>query len=168
MAVQVNLRPFESEDIEDLKAWYNDPVTLQMIGHTPKNTTELEAMVTAMRQTEAVILVIETRQGEKLGWIHLTSIHYKHGRAEIGIVLDTAHQGKGHGEAAMLQMLNIAFNQLRLNKVYLTTRGVNEKAKALYEKLGFHLEGTFKDHCYVDGKYYDTYFMSLFDADWRH
>ncbi|GEN56596.1 GCN5 family N-acetyltransferase [Halolactibacillus alkaliphilus] len=168
MAVQVILRPLEYEDLPDVKQWYNDPSTLMMIGHTPKSLTDIEEMVEQMEQTKANIYVIESRQHEKLGWIHLTSINQSHGRAEIGLMLDRHHQGQGHGEAAMLQMLSYAFDHLRLNKVFLTTRGINEKARGLYEKLGFKIEGTFKDHCFVNGKYYDTYFMSLFESDWRH
>lgn len=167
MAVQVNLRPFEEDHTSRLTRWFNDPSNLPLIGHSPKNELEIREMVDLMRKDGAVILLIESRQGEELGWIHLSHISYQHGRAEIGILLAPQHQGQGYGEAAMLQMLNIAFNQLRLNKLYLTTRGINEKARSLYVKLGFHEEGVLKDHCYVNGKYYDTYFMSLFDADWR-
>lgn len=84
MAVQVTLRPLEYEDLVDVKRWYNDPTTLTMIGHTPKSLTAIEEMVEQMEQTGAEIYVIESRQHDKLGWIHLTSINQSHGRAEIG------------------------------------------------------------------------------------
>ncbi|MEK1832623.1 GNAT family protein [Priestia megaterium] len=42
---------------------------------------------------------------------------------------------------AMEQMIDLGFKQLRLNKIYLTTRGINEQAIELYKKIGFITEG---------------------------
>ena len=48
----------------------------------------------------------------------------------------------------MKQMIDIGFKQLRLNKIYLTTRGVNEQAIRLYKKVGFIVEGELRKHAF--------------------
>ena len=46
-------------------------------------------------------------------------------------------------------LLDIAFNEMGLHKVYLNVLDNNFRAIKLYEKLGFKLEGEFKEHLYL-------------------
>ena len=54
--------------------------------------------------------------------------------------------GKGIAKYATEEILNIAFNDLNLNKVYLNVLSSNIRAIKFYEKFGFSFEGEFKEH----------------------
>ncbi|MCU6797755.1 GNAT family N-acetyltransferase [Paenibacillus sp. WQ 127069] len=110
---------------------------------------------------------MENEELHTVGWIFLQNIEYEHGRASIGILIAPESRGKGYAGAAMRKMIDIGFKQLRLNKIYLTTRGINEQAIGLYQKTGFVIEGQLRNHAYSDGRYYDTYIMGILASEWK-
>ncbi|GGM20762.1 N-acetyltransferase [Paraliobacillus quinghaiensis] len=166
MSKQLNLRAFEEFDIEKLHSWFNDTETLSMIGRTPMTYEETKQHVSKLRNEKTIIMCIENQE-KQIGWTHLSNISHEHGRAEIGVLLAPEYRGKGYGEIAMESMIELGFNQLRLNKIFLTTRGINERAIALYKKIGFKVEGNLREHCFINGKYYDTIFMGLLFNEWK-
>ncbi|WP_101842538.1 GNAT family N-acetyltransferase [Halobacillus sp. Marseille-P3879] len=163
----ISFRAFETKDIRELHRWFNDPVSLQTVGRTPLTYEETVTHVEQKRQNGDLLLSIEDKDCELVGWIFLQNIEYGHGRASLGILLAPESRGQGVGKYAIEEILNIGFNQLRLNKIYLTTRGKNEQAYGLYKKIGFVKEGELRNHTYIDGKYYDTYFMGLLASEWN-
>ncbi|OIJ14341.1 GNAT family N-acetyltransferase [Anaerobacillus alkalilacustris] len=167
MIGKVKLRAFEHEDIKYLHKWFNNAESISMIGRTPMTFEETEQLVFKMRNAGAVIMGVENNDQELVGWVHFSNMVLEHGRAEIGVLMSPDYRGHGYGKFAMKQMIEMGFNQLRLNKIYLTTRGINERAIALYKKLGFIVEGTLRQHSYINGKYVDTIFMGLLSQDWR-
>lgn len=167
MAANIKLRAFEQEDIKDLHKWLNDDEAISMVGHTYMNIEEVIKKVSKMQSNGDSIMVIEDKDKNLVGWIYLTNISFEHGRAEIGLVLSPEHRGHGYGRVAMEEMIKIGFNQLRLNKIYLTTRGINKRAIALYEKVGFVLEGTLRQQSFVNGEYHDNYFMGILAKEWN-
>ncbi|WP_427127843.1 GNAT family N-acetyltransferase (plasmid) [Priestia megaterium] len=138
-----------------------------MVGRTPLTYEEVVQEVEKKRMNDDLILGIETNEQVLVGWVFLKDIDYAHGRASIGILLSSAARGQGYGQIAMEQMIDLGFKQLRLNKIYLTTRGLNEQAIALYKKIGFVTEGILRNHAYVEGKYVDTYFMGILASEWN-
>jgi L-phenylalanine/L-methionine N-acetyltransferase len=60
----------------------------------------------------------------------------------------------------MAQLLDVADRWLGLVRVDLTVLTYNERAVAMYEKLGFVKEGTQRKAAYFDGKYHDLYLMA--------
>ena len=56
--------------------------------------------------------------------------------------------------------LNLADDWLNLRRVDLRVYADNEPAIKLYEKFGFELEGTLRDHTFRGGQYIDAYAMA--------
>ncbi len=54
-----------------------------------------------------------------------------------------------------------------LRRVQLTVFSYNERAIALYEKLGFRREGAFREFLQRDGKQYDMYLYGLLRREWE-
>ena len=48
-----------------------------------------------------------------------------------------------------------------IKKINLRVRTDNKRAISLYEKKGFLREGRIRKEIFIDGKYYDHYWMSL-------
>ncbi|MED4729893.1 GNAT family protein [Aneurinibacillus migulanus] len=166
--INVTLRAFEEEDIADLHCWLNDADSISLVGRVPMTFEETRKHVEHKRQQGDLVLAIENEDKKAVGWIFLQNIEHEHGRASIGILLAPEYRGCGYGKPAMEKMIDIGFKQLRLHKIYLTTRGINQRAIELYQKIGFVVEGQLRQHAYSEGNYYDTYFMGLLADEWMN
>jgi diamine N-acetyltransferase len=162
----VSLRAFETEHSKELHRWFNDADSIAMVGRTPLTYEQTVQHVEKKRKNGDLILAIENRDTQLVGWVFLQNIELEHGRAGIGILIAPEFRGQGYAKSAMGRMLDIGFKQLRLNKIYLTTRGINEQAVGLYKKTGFVIEGQLRNHAYSNGHFYDTYFMGILASEW--
>jgi RimJ/RimL family protein N-acetyltransferase len=100
--------------------------------------------------------------GEVVGWCDViakpraTLAH----SGTLGMGVLAAHRGRGIGKALMERTLAGARNR-GFTRVELTVRTDNERARRLYENIGFKLEGTCRNHMRIDGKYYDSHLMAI-------
>jgi ribosomal protein S18 acetylase RimI-like enzyme len=77
----------------------------------------------------------------------------------LGMGVLQAYRGRGHGAALMQHTLADA-REKGFTRIELTVRVDNERAKRLYEKFGFAIEGLCQRHMRVRGAYYDSYLMA--------
>lgn len=82
--------------------------------------------------------------------------------ASVGLYVHTAWQGQGVGTALLQTLLDLADNFLMLVRVELEVFTDNERAIALYEKLGFEREGLRRMTTVRNGQYIDEYVMARF------
>jgi RimJ/RimL family protein N-acetyltransferase len=68
---------------------------------------------------------------------------------------------KGYGTFAVTHLLNYAFRDLNLNRVYLYVFENNERAIRLYRKVGFVREGLMRQSEYINGTYISLIVMGL-------
>jgi len=78
----------------------------------------------------------------------------------LGMGVIAAHRGRGIG-AALMERTLAAARAKGFTRVELTVRVDNERARRLYEKFGFEVEGRCRRHMRVRGRYYDSYLMAL-------
>ena len=74
----------------------------------------------------------------------------------IGISVHEEWQGKGVGKELMHAIIDLADNWLNLTRLELEVYADNEAAIRLYERFGFELEGTLRQHAFRDGQYVDS------------
>jgi putative acetyltransferase len=84
----------------------------------------------------------------------------RHHSAMIGLGLRDAFQGRGIGAALLATLVDMADNWLDIRRLDLTVYIDNERAIALYERLGFVREGTLRADSYRDGRYVDVLVMA--------
>ncbi len=77
----------------------------------------------------------------------------------IGICVHDEWHGKGVGTALMRAILDLADNWLNLRRLELEVYADNEAAISLYERMGFEVEGTLRQHAFRDGQYVDSKMM---------
>ena len=65
-------------------------------------------------------------------------------------------------------MLKYGFDELNLHRIQLTVFEYNERAIALYEKLGFRREGVYREFMLRDGRRYDMYLYGLLRREWAN
>ncbi len=89
---------------------------------------------------------------EYMGTISLKKVDEKAGTAEYAISMRKVAQGGGYAKRATAQVLKIAFEDWKLNRVYLNVLSDNVRAIRFYEKCGFVFEGEFREHICVRGE----------------
>jgi RimJ/RimL family protein N-acetyltransferase len=162
----IYLCAFEKSYLPSLHQWMNDSESIAMIGRLFYTFEETEIFVEKKRNSGDYLLGIKNSLDQLLGWVHLSKIEPEHGRAEIGILVAPEYRGHGIGRIGMELMLEVAFDQLRLHRIYLTTRAINQRGISLYEKIGFSIEGHLREHTFIQGKFYDTIIMGILSQEW--
>ena len=100
---------------------------------------------------------VAVAEGEVVGWCDLTPKDrpvYAHAGV-LGMGLLPPFRGRGVGTRLMTTVLAAA-RRARLHRVELTVRETNTSAIALYAKMGFEVEGRFRDAVEVDDGVYEN------------
>ena len=99
---------------------------------------------------------------EYLGTISLKSINKVDKNAEYAIALRKVAIGTGVAKKATRLIIDIAFNELKMKKVYLNVFAENGRAIKFYEKFGFIYEGEFKDHIFLRNEFKTLKWYAIF------
>ncbi|MFX0036209.1 MAG: GNAT family N-acetyltransferase [Candidatus Hermodarchaeota archaeon] len=146
--VRIYARTSFPETLEDVKKWF-EPSNEQ----GPKNSIFFVIYHKKDRRPIGVIALV------RINWLDRNAIIY----ARIGI---PKYWGKGLvGEAAKL-LINYGFTELDLHKINARIFNPNKRSLRAAEKLGFNQVAILKEQSYVDGKYVDEVWFSLFKRDW--
>ena len=100
-----------------------------------------------------------------VGTISLKNIDNEVNQAEYAIITSSKVHGKGYAYNATKELLNYAFNDLNINRIYLNVLKDNIRANKFYLKCGFKLEGTFRQAIFVKGRIYDLNWYSIIKSD---
>ena len=83
------------------------------------------------------------------------------------IGLRPAYQGRGLGSEATRLVVDYAFDALDMHRIELEVYAFNPRARHVYERAGFTLEGTKRDALSWDGEWVDAHIMSILVTDPR-
>ncbi len=87
---------------------------------------------------------------------------------ELGIAIsDKKRWGKGFGSDAVNAALDFAFGSININRVWLHTGASNVRAQRAFQKAGFSIEGTLRQHALHNGRWHDAVIMSILRRDWE-
>jgi RimJ/RimL family protein N-acetyltransferase len=64
-------------------------------------------------------------------------------------------------------LLDFAFGELRLERVYLHVFDFNARAIHVYERVGFTLEATEREAYYRHGHHHDMHLMGILRHEWE-
>ena len=102
-------------------------------------------------------MVFRIEHDDKLiGEIGFRTIKWFNRKAEITILISPDYQEKGYGKQALLMLMKFGFKKMNLYRLEAEVIDYNNKAKSLFEKVGFTPEGRLREAKYNDGKYYDV------------
>lgn len=163
---RLRLRKMSLEDVPIYHQWRNDMEVMYFTNPALDVYTyaDTESFVQAIIESHyAKSYVIEEWESEKpIGVTALTNIDYKNRNAECIIDIgDKNYWGKGFGREAFQLLLDYAFLEMNLHKVYLRVFSFNERAIRLYQKLGFQTEGELKEQIYRNGSWHGIVYMGL-------
>ena len=145
---------------EKYTAWFNDDKVCEYNSHRrfPYLTSQNIAYVNSLvGNKEAIVLaVIEKDTKKHIGNVSLQNINYIDRNAELAFVFgDVETWGKGYATEAGLAMIDHAFHQLNLHRIYLGTSEQNTGMQKVAEKLGLKKEGIRVHAIYKNGAYHN-------------
>ncbi len=167
----ITLSPLTMADLPKLAVWINERE--QVLFNAPykpiHENQHREWFETIQRRNDVVIFGIRLRETNALiGVCQLCHINYIHRNAELQIRIgETAQRGQGYGTEAVKLLLDFAFKDLNLHRVYLHVFSNNLAALRTYEKTGFVKEGLLRQAAHIDGRYLDVYVMGILREEWQ-
>ena len=171
---RVRLTALTQNDLPTVAEWHQNSDFLRLFDALPaypKTETALAQWLdNTDKATDAFLFAIRSLDSDGLiGYVELDGILWTHQVTGVSIAIGEAkHWGKGYGYEAMQLVLRFAFDELNLHRVQLTVFSYNERAIALYEKLGFQHEGVYREHLQRDGGRYDMYLYGLLRSEWEN
>lgn len=138
MASNISLRPLKEKDAPGMLEWMTDPTIIQYFRFDASSVTMESCrkfIANAKNQPDCRHYAIADEKDEYLGTISLKDISAD--AAEYAISTRRCAHGTGAAMAATSRILEIAFQELELKRVYLNVLKDNGRANAFYRKAGF-------------------------------
>lgn len=171
---RLRLRALEKDDLPMFVAWLNDPeVRANLFVNHPLSMAEeeqwFEHVLKQPQYERPLCIEVKTENSWHLiGNLALMDISNTHRKAELGIMIgDKAYWNQGYGTEAIKILVNHAFKELNLHRVFLRVYDTNPRGIRCYEKVGFRHEGTQREAIFKDGKYIDMHMMSVLSSEWE-
>lgn len=164
----ISLRDFLADDIELKVQWINDPRNNQFLHYDLPLVFDKTLKWFHGRNMKRRLDCTIEYGGIPVGLIGLLEIDSIHKKAEYYICIgENKYKGKGIARSATRMLIEYAFNELGLNKVYLNVDADNVIACRLYEKCGFTCEGYFKKDMFHRGDFIDRKRYAILAESWK-
>ena len=166
----VNLHSIEQEDLEKVyEILMNDEIGSCFT--TTHQEIRFSGLVKFLHTTEegTVSKVFTIKDKDRIiGFITLNNIHSIRQSAYIGVVcIDPKEQGSMKGVEALKLLIDYAFNNLNLHRIYGHTFSNNPVMTNLYTKYGWRSEGVKKEFVKVNNEWLDRKDWAVLDYEWR-
>jgi RimJ/RimL family protein N-acetyltransferase len=167
------LRPAERDDVPTFLRWINDLRTSRFLAFRSPLSTPLEErffdqMLETQGKTAWFFVIGRLEDDRPVGAIDLHAVDLTAGGAGLGVMIgDPDDTGRGYGADAIASLVDFGFGQLRLERIWLDVYDFNERARRVYERLGFVHEGTLRHAFFRDGRYADVHRMAVLRDEWR-
>lgn len=163
----VTLRSLEVTDLDVLYKWENDSwlwTVSNIISPSPKSylwqyLQNYDSDIYTTRQLRLMITLTES--GEPVGTVDLTNFDPFNNRAEFGIMIDQAYEGKGLGDAALKLTIGYVRDYLGLFQIYALVPVNNTVCISLLKKHGFATSGLLKKWINHGTQVHDVEMMQL-------
>jgi len=144
--MNVDIRPITLDDTYNIVKWRNTPFVLNnFIDQNPitkESHTNYYKSKIATGKVKQFIIVCENKD---IGTIFLRDVNQDKKSAEYGIFIgEKEYLGKGIAVISSKKILKYAFNELKLQKVFLRVLERNTNAIRSYKNIGFVLDEYFE------------------------
>ncbi|MEF8854999.1 MAG: GNAT family protein [Haloarculaceae archaeon] len=175
----VSLHAWEEEDIDFYQEHRNRrEIRRPLTDVDPRNREQVEEMFEdRLYEDEGLVFLVCTgpeaamRTGDaeeltRVGEVAIPWINQPHASGMLMYWAAPEHQGEGYIPEATALLLDHAFGEARLNKVWAMVIEPNEPSQGVLEKLGFQREGTYRKENWYEGAYVDSYRYAMLAEDW--
>lgn len=87
--------------------------------------------------------------------------------AHLGYILNRGYWGNEYATEAAMAMVEFAFSELGVHRVYSNCHPDNVGSIRVLEKVGMTLEGRRREYMMFHGEYSDTLLYSILEQEWK-
>ena len=168
---RVCLRPVERSHLPQLQAWFSQYELMRVLNPAAIKLVNKEAEEAWFESTQKIadqfMFAVMLDEDRLIGTMSLFKVDGKNRSCTLGVsIADPTAQGQGHGSEALGLIMEFGFLELNLNRIQLFVMEFNPRARQLYERLGFKLEGSLRQAIFREGRYWDEHVMSVLREDY--
>jgi RimJ/RimL family protein N-acetyltransferase len=170
----IGLRAVEENDLELLRDWRNLP-------HFRKNFREVRELNLSNQKkwfeklnntsSDFMFTIVKLDNNEPVGACGLLYINWIIRSADFSFYIGHQEEyldDKGYGGEAARLLIDYGFNILNLNKIWMELYEFDDKKLNFFiGEMGFVKEGKLRQNCFYQGKFYDSYIISLLAEEYK-
>jgi RimJ/RimL family protein N-acetyltransferase len=165
-------REVRASDAASLFELFDDPEVNRHISPPPPSIDAFAGFVTwaqAQRARGALVCyaIIPVGLFDAVGIIPLRALDPAFSLAEWGFVLGSAFWSTGVFEDAASQVLNFAFNTLKVHRLEARAVSINGRGNGALQKLGFTTEAVLAQGLRREGEFFEQLLWGLLAEDWH-
>mgnify|MGYP002621277970 FL=1 len=165
-----HLTAVNSQSLEQMREWRNDPELRQYFREYREISDFMQNSWYERVSKDQNQVNFEIRDPAKdvlIGHCGLYYIDWRSRHAEFGIYVGhNSYRSSGYGSDALRTLIRYGFNDLNLNKIWCEVYS-NNKALDIYRHVGFKDEGILRDKYFNNGRYWDSYMLSMLKKDFN-
>lgn len=170
---RLSLRELQPEDIHAVFDIYGDPVATEHLSFEPRTLDEVGQIIdrsivsaSAEPRSEYALAVVNSRGGNLIGFARLALDPHQPRGATVGFALRSDQWGKGFGEETVRMLQALAFEDLRLHRIWGARSPANEQSAKTMARAGMVEEGRIREHVYKRGAWRDSIVHAIVDHEW--
>lgn len=168
---RLRLEPLGPEHFEGTWAGLQNPESRRLTGtHATFTRPQIEQWLDGLaeRDGRADWAVIQVEDGAHIGEVVLNDYDGDNRSIGFRIALNADNQfGRGYGTEATSAVVGYAFDVIGVHRIGLEVYAFNPRARRVYEKCGFRVEGRQREALYWDGEWVDLILMGMLASDPR-
>jgi len=169
---RVRFRALEDDDLPDLVRWWRDPEwsVLQQMIVRPRPDVPVTEMFRSWSSSErggdVGFSVVDRESDVLVGHVTLFGGSLPVRAATLAVMIGSEHVGQGFGTDAVRVLTDYGFREMGLNRIEIRVHAFNDRAQAVYRRIGYRQEGVRRDATFHDGRFHDEVVMSVLAREW--
>lgn len=172
---KVGLRALEREDLKYLRDWRNKEDFRRNFREVRElSLTDQEKWFDSIQNTKHInfmFTIVDLETNEPIGAAGLLYINWINRSADFSFYIgkdDIYIDDKDASLEAVNLLIKYGFNNLNLNKIWMELYEFDTKKIDIFtKKFNFKQDGLLRENCFEDGKYWDSYLISLLSKDFK-
>jgi diamine N-acetyltransferase len=120
----------------------------------------------ALSNPDMAHFIVEDKQQQKMGYIILLGLTNPNDSINLKRIV-IVEKEKGYGRKALALIIQWAFDNDQVHRLWLHVKEVNSRARHLYSSVGFVTEGILRDSLRVGDKYESMAVMSILRSEYN-
>ncbi|WP_413808337.1 GNAT family N-acetyltransferase [Streptomyces sp. OE57] len=171
--IRLSLRELTVDDVDAVLAIYGSPAATEHLSFTPRSRDEVSGIVersvdsaTVTPRQQYALAVVERDRRELIGFARLALDPHQQRAATIGFALRPDSWGVGYGRETVRLLLNLAFADLNLHRVWAARAPLNVASEKTLLASGMTEEGRIRGHVHVRGAWRDSIVYGVLREEW--
>jgi RimJ/RimL family protein N-acetyltransferase len=171
---KIGIRSVDEGDLKELMEWRNLPdFRKNFREHRELNLVNQHEWYSTLNKSrnDYMFSIIRKEDNKLIGAGGLLYINWIIRSADFSfyIGIDNLYiDNNGYANEAIEILLEYGFNQLNLNKIWMELYEFDHKKLNIFQKdFNFKIDGILRENCFQDGKYWNSYIISLLKKDYK-